>query len=163
MAIMTVVQFPSVNGAGEALDKIRSLHKLRLIALMDAAIVTWPVGKKSPKTKQLVSLTGLGALQGSFWGMLFGLIFFVPFFGLAFGAAMSALSGAFADYGIDDGFIEKNREKITEGSSALFLLTNEAVVDKVADEMKGLEFEIITANLSQAQEDALRAALGEEE
>ena len=70
--------------------------------MVDAATVTWPEGKKSPKTKQAVNLTGSGALDGAFWGMLFGLLFFVPFFGMAIGAAMGALGGHFADYGIDD-------------------------------------------------------------
>ena len=48
--------------------------------------------QEEPKTQQLHSLTGQGALMGAFWGMLFGLIFFIPFFGLAVGAAMGALS-----------------------------------------------------------------------
>jgi uncharacterized membrane protein len=82
------------------LDKIQSLQKMQLIKVQDAAIVTWPEGAKAPKTRQLVSMAGVGALQGAFWGMLFGLIFFIPFFGLAIGAAMGALSGKMADYGI---------------------------------------------------------------
>jgi len=60
------------------LEKIQSLQKMELIKVQDAAIVTWPVGKDKPKTKQLVNMAGMGALQGAFWGMLFGLIFFVP-------------------------------------------------------------------------------------
>jgi uncharacterized membrane protein len=94
--------------------------------------------------------------------MLFGLIFFIPFFGLAVGAAMGALSGKFADYGIDDNFIKQTREKVTEGTSALFLLTSGAVMDKVAEAVKGQKFEIISTNLSKEQEDQLRATLGME-
>ena len=69
-------------------------------------------------------------MHGAFWGMLFGLIFFIPFFGLAVGAAMGALMGKFNDYGIDDNFIKQTRAKVTEGTSALFLLTSGAVMDK---------------------------------
>ena len=90
--------------------------------------------------------------------MLFGLLFFVPFFGLAVGAAMGALSGHFADYGIDDAFIKNVREKVTPGTSALFLMTTNAVVDKVVDEFKGMDFELITSNLSKEQEEQLRAS-----
>ena len=100
--------------------------------------------------------------MGAFWGMLFGLIFFVPFFGLAVGAAMGALSGKFADYGIDDNFIKQTRDKVTEGTSALFLLTSGAVMDKLAEAVKGQKFEIISTNLTKEQEDQLRAALGGE-
>lgn len=162
MATLTVLEFKTVDGAGEALDKIQSLQKLHVIKVIDAAIVTWPEGRKSPKTKQLVSMTGMGAMQGAFWGMLFGLIFLVPFFGMAIGAAMGALSGAFADYGIDDQFIKKIREKVTEGTSALFLMTKDEVLDKVSEEMRAFEFEIISTNLSKEQEDRLIAAFSGE-
>jgi uncharacterized membrane protein len=163
MATLTALKFSTPEGAGQMLDKIQSLQKMQLIKLQDAAIVTWPVGKKSPKTKQLVNMAGMGAMQGAFWGMLFGLIFFVPFFGLAIGAAMGALSGKMADYGIDDNFIKQARAKVTEGTSALFLLTSDAVQDKVLAELKGFEFELISSNLTKEQEEQLKAAFAEEE
>ena len=100
--------------------------------------------------------------MGAFWGMLFGLIFFIPFFGLAMGAAMGALMGKFNDYGIDDNFIKQTREKVTEGTSALFLLTSGAVVDKVVEALKGQTFEILSTNLPKEKEDELRAAFGAE-
>jgi uncharacterized membrane protein len=155
---MTVLKFSTADGARQALGTVESLSKQHLINLQDAAIVTWPGGKKKPKTKQMANLAGIGALDGAFWGMLFGLIFFVPFFGMAVGAAMGALSGKFADYGIDDGFIKSVRDQVTEGTSALFLMTSDAVMDKVADAFKGVEFELIASNLSKEQEDELRAA-----
>ena len=94
---------------------------------------------------------------------MFGLLFFVPFFGLAIGAVMGGLMGKFSDYGIDDNFIKQVQGKVTEGTSALFLLTSGAVVDRVIEEMKKLpKFEIIQTNLSKEQEDQLRAEFGEE-
>jgi uncharacterized membrane protein len=162
MATLTVFKFNNPDGAGQMLDKVKSLQKIQLLNLQDAAIVTWPEGRKSPKTEQLVSLAGMGALQGAFWGMLFGLIFFVPFFGLAVGAAMGALSGKMADYGIDDDFIKNTRQQVTEGTSALFLLTSDVVQDKVFDELKGFEFELIASNLTREQEDQLREAFSAE-
>jgi uncharacterized membrane protein len=158
MATITVLKFPAADGAERALDTVQSLTKQHLINLHDAAIVTWPEGKKKPKTKQLANLAGAGALDGAFWGMLFGLIFFVPFFGMAVGAAMGALAGKFADYGIDDDFIKSVQNQVTEGTSALFLMTSEAVMDKVVDAMKGLDFELIASNLSKEEEQNLREA-----
>jgi uncharacterized membrane protein len=162
MATLTALKFDTPDGAERALDTIKSLTKQQLITLHDAAIVTWPQGKKKPKTQQLTSMAGVGALQGAFWGMLFGLIFFVPFFGMAVGAAMGGLAGAFADYGIDDNFIKSIRDQVTEGTSALFLMTSDAVQDKVAEAMKGTKFELIASNLSREEEDNLRAAFAEE-
>ena len=158
MATLTVLKFSTADGAEKMLGKVQSLQKAELIKIQDAAMVTWPEGKKSPKTKQLVDLAGAGALQGAFWGMLFGLIFFVPFFGLAVGAAMGALSGKMADYGISDDFIKQTRDQVTEGTSALFLMTSDAVRDKVIDELKGYDFELIASNMTKDQEDELRAA-----
>ncbi len=162
MASLTVFKFSTPEGANQMLEKVQSLQKMQLITVQDAAIVTWPQGKSKPKTKQLVSMAGIGALQGAFWGMLFGLIFFIPFFGLAIGAAMGALGGKMADYGIDDNFIKQTREKVTEGTSALFLLTSNAVQDKVIDELKGLDFELIASNMTKEQEEQLMAAFAEE-
>jgi len=50
--------------------------------------------------------------------------------------------------------------KVTEGTSALFLMSSEAVMDKVADAFKGVEFEMVTTNLSNEEEDKLHEAFG---
>lgn len=157
MATLSVLKFDTAEGASAALNTIQSLQKQELITLHDAAIVTWPEGKKKPKTKQLTSMAGLGALDGAFWGMLFGLIFWVPLFGMAIGAAMGALAGKFADVGIDDDFIKSVGSKVTQGTSALFLLSSGAVLDRVREAFEGQPFEIIATNLSSAEEEELRA------
>ena len=163
MTTLTVLKFETADGAEKALQVVEDLSKRQLITLHDAAIVTWPEGKKKPKTKQLTSMTGVGALSGAFWGMLFGLIFFIPIFGLVVGAALGAMSGSMADVGISDDFIKSVRSKVTEGTSALFLMTSNAVQDKVAEAAKGMKFELIASNLSKEEEDKLRAAFAEEE
>ncbi|MFZ2498349.1 DUF1269 domain-containing protein [Methanosarcina sp.] len=141
---------------------IEDLSKKQLINLHDAAIVTWPEGKKKPKTKHLNDLTGAGALSGAFWGMLFGLIFFIPIFGLVIGAATGALAGSMAHMGISEDFMKSIRSKVTEGTSALFLMTSDAVEDRVKDAMKDLKFDLIASNLSKEEEEKLRATFAEE-
>jgi len=164
LATITSFKFDTADGAEQMLELVEGLSKQQLITLQDAAIVTWPQGKKKPKTKQLENLAGAGALSGAFWGMLFGLIFFVPFFGMAIGAAMGALGGKFSDYGIDDDFIKSVGEQVTEGTSALFLMTSDAVMDKVSDAVKGKgwNFEVLSTNLSKEQESQLRQDFGVE-
>jgi uncharacterized membrane protein len=158
MATVTVLKFQNPGGANAVLGKIQRLQKDHLITLLDAAIVSWPTGKSSPKTTQLVNLVGAGAAMGIFWGMLFGLIFLTPLFGMAVGAVSGALGGSFRDYGIDDDFIRKIRGELTPGTSALFLLTSGAVVDRVAEALASETFEIIATNLSHEQEEKLKAA-----
>jgi uncharacterized membrane protein/acetyl esterase/lipase len=165
MATLTVWKFDDPTGAGEALAKLESLQKQQLLEIEDAAVVEWQPGQKKPKTRQAVSLTGAGALGGAFWGMLFGLLFFIPFVGLAVGAVLGGLAGRFSDYGIDDDFIESVRDQVTEGTSALFLLTvtGSAAVDKLQDELKGEMGSLIKSNLTNVQEAQLRQAFGEEQ
>jgi uncharacterized membrane protein len=156
MATVTVFRFASVAGADEALATIQQLQKQQLIRLHDAAVVSWPVGRRTPSSRQLGNVVTVGALGGMFWGLLFGLIFFSPLLGIAVGAPAGALGGSFHDYGIDDDFIRQVRGAITEGTSALFLMTSDAVLDSLVDAMKGQRYDIIAANLSTDQERQLR-------
>ena len=156
MATLTVWKFEDAEGAEKAIATLEGLAKQQLITVQDAATVSWPAGAKKPKTRQLNSLTGAGALGGAFWGMLFGLLFFVPLLGMAVGAAMGALTGSLSDVGIDDDFIKRARDEITPGSSALFLMSSGAVVDKVRDAFSGDRPELVSTNLSDSQERALR-------
>ena len=156
MTTLTVWKFNTADGAEDVLDKLVSLQKEHIIEIKDAATVSWPEGKKKPKTKQAVNLVGLGALDGAFWGLLFGLIFFCPIFGIAIGASMGALGGSLGDYGINDDFINDVKSKVTEGTSALFLFTRAATVDKVKEALEGINMELIESNLSNEEEAKLQ-------
>jgi uncharacterized membrane protein len=163
MATLSVLKFNDPNGADRVLIALQGLQEREMINLQDAAVVSWPVGSKKPKTRELASMGGAGALGGAFWGFLLGLIFFVPFLGAAIGAGMGALTGSMADVGIDDDFIRQVREKVTPGTSALFALTSGATApDRVIDELKQYDFEIISTNLPEEQEKQLREAFAQE-
>jgi uncharacterized membrane protein len=158
-----VWKFDSATGAEFALSLLERLQREELLQINDAAYVFWPEGRKKPKTQQLHSMTGVGALGGSFWGLLFGLIFFVPLLGMAVGAAMGALTGSMSDVGIDDGFIRKVRDNITPGTSALFVMTSNVVADKVLDEFRSTGASLISTNLTNEQEARLREVFAEAE
>jgi uncharacterized membrane protein len=163
MSSLTVWKFQTPFGADAALEKLERLETQQLIVLQDAAVVSWEVGKNKPKTRQLHDAKLGGALGGGFWGLLFGLIFFVPILGLAIGAASGALLGRMADVGISDSFIRSVREEVTPGTSALFVLSSDAVIDRVKAEFPATDAELITTNLSAEQEAHLREAFAEED
>ena len=163
MGTLTVWKFDTAAGADGALDLLKRLQKEELLQVNDAATVYWQEGRKKPKTEQLHNMTGAGALGGSFWGLLFGLIFFAPLLGLAMGAAMGALAGSMSDVGIDDDFINRVRENVTPGTSALFVMTSNVVADKVLDQLKETGATLISTNLSTEQEAKLREAFSESE
>src|SRR3954451_12182597 len=163
MATMTVWKFPTAEGAAVAESTLKDLQRQELIQIHDAAIVSYPEGAKKPKTKQLTGLAGVGALGGAFWGMLFGLIFFIPLLGMAIGAGIGALTGSMTDVGIDDSFIRRMREEIQPGTSALFVLSSNAVLDRVKEAFEGQHMILVESNLSREQEDKLRDVFAEEE
>src|SRR5215217_8036116 len=128
MATLSVLKFNDPYGADRVMVALQGMQEREMITLEDAAVVSWPQGNRKPKTRELHG--GAGAGWGAFWGFLFGMIFFVPFLGAGIGSAMS-------DVGIDDDFIRQVREKVTEGTSALFALTSGATApDKVVNELK---------------------------
>ena len=161
-ATLTVWKFSTPEGAHGAVRTLTELQKQELVRILDYATVSWEQGKKKPNTKQGSPTAAAGALGGTFWGMLFGLIFFVPLLGAAVGAATGALAGSLTDVGIDDDFIKRVREEVTPGTSALFLMTTDTVIDRVKGEFAAHEpSELIYTNLSAEQEAALRRVFEE--
>jgi uncharacterized membrane protein len=161
VATLTVWKFDTPNGAEQAYRVLGSLQSQQLLKLHDAAWVEWEPGKKKPKTHQAASPTAGGAAMGALWGLLFGLIFFIPLLGAALGAAGGALAGSLTDVGIDDQFINEVRQQVTPGTSALFLLTSDVVLDKVREAFPGGHAQLVSTNLTSGQEAKLREAFAE--
>jgi hypothetical protein len=63
---------------------------------------------------------------------------------------MGALAGSMADVGIDDDFIKGVQKNVTPGTSALFVMTSNAVADKVLDQFKSTGASLLSTNLSTA-------------
>jgi uncharacterized membrane protein len=165
MAVLTVWKFDRPDGAERAETVLVGLSKQELINIFDAATVSWPPERQKPKTRQLSGRLGTaaGTGWGALWGMLFGLIFFVPLLGAAVGAGLGALSGHFSNLGISRDFIDSVRQQVTPGTSALFLLSANAVIDKVKPALADLNPQLISTNLSTEQEEQLRAAFADDE
>ncbi|MEV4314024.1 DUF1269 domain-containing protein [Actinocrispum sp. NPDC049592] len=161
MATLTIWRFGKADGAERAGAILAGLARDGLISIHDAATVSWPADRKRPKTRQLHNLAGSASLSGAFWGMLFGLIFFIPLLGAAIGAGLGAMSGSLADVGIDDDLINRVREDVGPGTSALFVLSSDAVLDRIRDAFDDDKPELIYTNLSRAEENWLRDVFAE--
>src|SRR5690554_4587649 len=161
MATLTVLKFDDSEAADKALEGLQELRERHVLAIADAAVVTWPQGRRAPRTKQAVNTVGVGALGGTFWGMLVGFLFMVPLLGAVVGAAAGALSGALTDIGIDDNFIKEVRDSVQPGTSALFLLAGTEAPDRVAEHLSRFDPQLLTTNLSNEQEERLRELFNE--
>jgi uncharacterized membrane protein len=162
MRELLVFAFQTADGAKQALHVIAELQKQQLISVADAAtVMRMPDGKV--KVKQANNLVGAGALGGAFWGMLIGVLFLMPWLGLAIGAIGGAIAGARADIGIDDKFIKQVGSTIEPGHSAIFLLVESMTEDRVIAALQKLNPALLRTNLSQEDEEKLKAAFGASE
>jgi len=159
---LTVWRFDTPEAAAQVLPDLERLVAAGDAHVDDAALVTWPGGRRKPSTTSLGGLTGPGGLWGGFWGVLHALIFLTPLAGPAFGAAAGAVAGTLADFGVPDDFVKKVREDVVPGTSALFVVSPRASARRLDAELQGVAVACARSALSPAQEQHLRDALGEE-
>jgi uncharacterized membrane protein len=158
---LTVWRFDTPDGADAGLATLRTLAEDRRATVDDAALVSWPVGRRTPRTRELGSITGPGVLWHGFWGMLLGLIFLTPLAGPRFGAAAGAVAGSLGDFGVADDFVMRVRASVTPGTSAIFILSTRASAGKIAGALDRLGAEALRTELSLEQEQLLRDALAD--
>ena len=149
-------RFDGVGGARVAEKILLDLQTEHLVTVDDAAVVFWDADARGPKTRQVATATGAGAVGGGFWGLLFGVVFYLPLLGTAVGAA----EGSLTEVGIDDTFVEGVRDAVTPGTSALFVLTRGAVIDRLVDAFEGIDARLVETNLSHEEEAKLREVFG---
>ena len=163
MATLVAWRFDTPTGADEAVATVQALDSRGVVVLRDAATVSWDLVGTKPRPRQLTGTGPDGNLGSAFWGLLFGMIFFVPLLGAAIGAAGGALTGSLTDVGIDDTFINKVRDQVTPGTSALFVLGSDAVVDAIESAFAGRRpTSRILTSFTDEQHAALRAVFAEE-
>jgi uncharacterized membrane protein len=158
---LTVWRFETPGGAETGLTSLRTLAGAGRATVDDAALVSWPVGRRTPLIRELGGITGPGELWHGFWGMLLGLIFLTPLAGPAFGAAAGAVAGSLGDFGIADDFVMRVRDSVTPDTSALFILSTRASAGRISPSLDRLGAEALRTELSLEQVQLLRDALAD--
>ena len=158
MRKLIAVTYDTEFKAEEVRLQFLKMQKSYLVSLEDAVVVE---KKQNGKVKlhQMYNLTASGAVGGGFWGVLIGLIFMNPLLGLVVGAGAGAVAGALSDVGINDDFMKQLAEKLTPGTSALFVLVDSDLTDKVLDALRGTGGTVPQSSLSHEDEAKLQAAL----
>jgi uncharacterized membrane protein len=131
-----------------------------MIKILDHAVVSWPEGESHPTTKHSHDDNKRGAGWGALWGVLAGSLFFVPVVGGVAGAAIGAYSKMTQDAGITKDQLETIRTKVTPGSSALFVVTEEGDLDRVGERFQGMHSKLIATNLTAAERQVLLETFG---
>ena len=160
MATLVAIGYPDQATAEQARQTVQGLEAdLVIQADQVAAISRDPQGKYHVTTTHGASSSGGGALWGGFWGLLFGLLFFIPFAGLAIGAGFGALFGHLGKDMIDEGFQQQVRDYVKPGTSALFMVIEQATPDKAIAALQKYGGTVIKTSLSDADTAKLQEAL----
>jgi uncharacterized membrane protein len=158
MSEMVVIGYQDEQTAEKAMDEVIRLQKDYMIELDQLAVVQQDRNGKF-HTHTPVSPAGEGTGWGSFWGLLFGMLFFVPVLGMVMGGAMGLLFGGMAKAGLNKEFLERVREVMKPGSSALFMVIQKVTPDKVIDALKQYDGQVLRTSLSADAEEQLRTAM----
>ena len=160
MATLVAIGYPDQGTAEQARMTVSGLEKELIIQADQVAAISRDMeGKYHVHTSHGGASSGGGAVWGGFWGFLFGLLFFIPFFGLALGAGMGALFGHFGEKGIDKAFQQQVRDYLKPGTSALFMIIEQATPDKAIDALQQYGGTVIKTSLSDEDTKKLQEAL----
>ena len=160
MATLVAIGYADEATAERARDTVRQLESELIIQADQVASINRDLdGKYHVHTSHGGASAGGGAWWGGFWGFLFGLLFFIPFFGLALGAGMGALFGHFGEKGIDKAFQEQVRDHLQPGTSALFMIIEQATPDKALAARSQYGGTVIKTSLSDEDTKKLQDAL----
>jgi uncharacterized membrane protein len=155
---LVVLSFDDEQQAGAALRAIRDQQKEGLIHLNDTAVVTKDQAGKVHTQGEASSATEVGAVAGGALGLV--LFFMFPVAGAAIGAAGGAAVGALMDKGVDGKFVKEVSENLKPGTSALFLVFDQAnpAVMQVLHPFHG---KVVQTTLPADLEQRLREAINE--
>jgi uncharacterized membrane protein len=160
MTAFTVWKFDDEDGAEHALRLLKGAEDDNLIDVLDHAVISWPTGSEQPHMRHGHDETMRAGGKGAFWGLLAGALFTVPVVGAAAGAAIGAGSKRSEGLGISKEVLDQMRGEITEGTSALFLVTESGNLDRVGERFRGVHMKLVQTNLTPAERASLLETFG---
>lgn len=160
MTTFTVWKFEDPDGASQAEKVLKAASSDGLVSIVDHALITWPDGAHKPDLHHVHDSPKRGAAWGALWGILGGALFAIPVAGLVVGAGLGALARATAGTGITKEDLERVRTEIGPGTSALFLVTEDADLDRLGERFHARGARLITTNLTEAERSTLLETFG---
>jgi uncharacterized membrane protein len=162
MSTLVVWTFDTSHGAEGAGRTLQRCPDLELAEIQDAAYASWARESGKPSTGVLRELSRDEGTAEAFWGVFFGLSFFSPLLGAAVGRPPGRHSGSLTDLGIDDTFVNRVRDTVTPGTSALFVRGPDVVVDQVGDWLRADQpVKVLFTRLDGLQDPGPTSGLGE--
>jgi uncharacterized membrane protein len=160
MTAFTVWKFNDPEGAARAASSLKAAEADGLVRVVDHALLSWPEGAETPELKHQQDSTKRGAGWGALWGILGGALFMIPIAGAVIGAGIGALAKATDGTGITKDDLERIRTEVVPGTSALFMVTEEANLDRLGERFHGRDATLISTNLTDAERQILLETFG---
>jgi uncharacterized membrane protein len=158
MSTLVAIGYPDETTASAAAEEAHRLAKDLIIQPDAIADIRRDADGKFHVHTSHQPVAG-GTSWGMFWGLLFGMLFFVPFLGMAIGAGLGALMGKVTKSGINKEFLDRIRDLVQPGTSALFLVLESVTPDKAVDSLSRFGGTVLKTSLSKEAEAELQEAL----
>ena len=160
MTTFTVWKFEDPDGAARAEESLQSAVSDGLVTVVDHAVMSWPEGADKPDLRHSHDDPKRGAAWGALWGILGGALFMIPVAGAVLGAGIGALAKATDGTGITKDDLKRIRTEVTPGTSALFMVTENADLDRLGERFHGRDAQLISTNLTEAERSTLLETFG---
>ena len=160
MTTFTVWKFEDPTGAQRAASALQDAEEEGLVTIVDHAVMSWPLGAAKPETHHKHDDPKRGAAWGALWGVLTGALFMVPVVGGVVGVAIGALAKSTEGAGITKEDLTRIRTEVVEGSSALFVVTEDSNLDRLGERFRGFDKKLLSTNLTDAERETLMETFG---
>ena len=159
MANVTVWRFDSPGGAASAAARLETLAVEGAGRIVDGAVIEWAESQRKPRLTPFRHRSTEGAFGRKFWRWLFDALFAAPTSTDVCASAPASITEPLARARMDDESIHRLRVEITQGTSALFLVAEQADLDRTLEAFGGASryLRLLHTNLPHDQEAQLRA------
>lgn len=122
MTVLVLAAFPDPAGADRAAVAVERLCRAGGVTHHGAATAHWHPGADRPAVRHHGGAPGVGAVDWSFWGLLLGVALRLPLAAASRGSAGGLTAEMLADVGIADQVLNRLRDDVVPGRSALLVL-----------------------------------------
>jgi uncharacterized membrane protein len=158
---LTVWLYSTPLGVDAGELRLKRLVEQEVLRVHDATAVIWMPGAEEPRVRRLKHGMGKAAGKGSVLGGLVGLVVLAPVAGAAAGAAAGAVLHRLRSAGIDDHVVDRIRDEIRPGTSALLVLSSDVDAARLRPLLEHREATLLHAELSDDAPVVLRELLEE--
>ncbi|NER08311.1 MAG: DUF1269 domain-containing protein [Okeania sp. SIO3C4] len=149
---MLVIAFSDLSGANDVLHKLRELEKIDHLDIENACVAERSA-KGRLQLKQNVGDTTEDTLHPRFWRRLVGHL-------LRHGEDEMSDEGATPELGFSQKFAKQLSQQLTPGTSALFVLVDQASLEEVVEILQDYTGTILRSSLQPEEREVLSQALG---